>query len=289
MPFFRRRKYTTIRIKKKDLPGGLWQKCPSCNEIVYNQEIAEGKGVCPKCTYHFRMAWRDRIDMFIEPDTFEEWDAEVYSANPLSIEKYEEKVLEYSNKTGLNDAVVTGVGMLGTFKTALGVMDFAFFGGSMGSVVGEKVTRLIERATQERLPLVIVTATGGARMQEGMLSLMQMAKTSAALARHKQADLPYISILTHPSTAGVMASYATLGDVIVAEPGALVGFAGPRVIRETTREEVPPGFQSSEFVLKHGLVDMIVARSELKQTVISLLDYMNPVNKNQKTVPDTKT
>lgn len=278
MHFFGRRKYSSIKIKKKDLPGGLWQKCPSCNEIVYQQEIEQGKGVCPKCEFHFKMGWKDRINMLLEPGTFEEWDADLVSGNPLNFDKYEEKIKEYSAKTGIQDAVITGSGMIGQFKIGLGVMEFAFFGGSMGSVVGEKVTRLIERSTQEGLPVVIVSATGGARMQEGMFSLMQMAKTSAALARHKQANLPYISVLTHPSTAGVMASYATLGDVIVVEPGALIGFAGPRVIRETTREDIPPGFQKSEFVMKHGLVDMIVNRKELKQTLVSLLDYMNPAN-----------
>lgn len=278
MPLFSRKKYTTIKVRKKDLPGGLWAKCPECGEIVYKQEIESNLGVCPKCAFHFQISWKERLALLTEPGLFEEWDANLVSTDPLEFtgqSAYVAKLAESRKKSKLKEAVVCGQAQLGPHAVALGIMDFCFFGGSMGSVVGEKVTRLIERATAAKLPVVIVIASGGARMQEGMLSLMQMAKTSAALARHASGGLPYISILTHPSTAGVMASFGTLGDVIIAEPKALVGFAGPRVIRETTREEIPLGFQRSEFVFRHGLVDMVVPRKELKQTVIQLLNYMN--------------
>lgn len=283
MRFFGGKKYSVIKVRKRDMPAGLWVKCPACNEIVYKSQIEAGNEVCPKCDHHFPLSWKKRLDLLVEPGSFREFDEDMASVDVLEFTgagAYCDKLKKNMEKTGLNEAVVCGDAMIGPHKTAIAVMEFAFLGGSMGSVVGEKVTRLIERATAERLPVVIVGASGGARMYEGMFSLMQMAKTSAALARHVQARLPYISVLTHPTMAGVMASFASLGDVIIAEPCALIGFAGPRVIRETTREEVPPGFQRSEFVLKHGLVDMIIHRRDLKNTIVGLLGYLlnTPVN-----------
>ncbi len=280
MRLFGRKKYMSIKIRKKDLPSGLWVKCPDCQEIVYQHEIESGHGVCPKCAYHFPISWKERLDLLIEAGSFVEWDTDLESIDPLQFQgqvSYAVKLVESRKKSGLKEAVVCGKAYMGPFPVALGIMDFKFLGGSMGSVVGEKITRLIERATNEKNPVLIISATGGARMYEGMHSLMQMAKTSAALARHSAAGLTYISILTHPSTAGVMASYASLGDVIIAEPRALIGFAGPRVIKETTREDIPDGFQRSEFMLKHGLIDLIVNRKDLKETLIRLLSYMTPV------------
>ncbi len=278
MRLFGRKRYASINIRKKDLPGGLWVKCPECNEIVYTRDIETAKGVCPKCSYHFPMKWHERIKLLAEENSFEEWDANLISGDPLQFtgkSSYAQKLDESRAKTGMKDAVVCGSAMIGPHRVALGVMEFSFLGGSMGSVVGEKITRLIERATAERIPVIIISTSGGARMYEGMLSLMQMAKTSAAVARHDAAGLPYISVLTHPTTAGVMASFATLGDVIIAEPRALIGFAGPRVIKQTTQEDVPPGFQRSEFVLKHGLLDMIVHRKDLKSVLVRLLGHMS--------------
>lgn len=287
MRLFGSRTSSIIKVRKKDLPEGLWVKCPVCNEIVYKHEIEGGAGVCPKCAHHFPVRARERIALLVVPDSFEELDADLSSVDPLGfVEKagYAEKVVENRKKTGLNDAVIGGLAKIGQHRVALGVMDFSFMGGSMGSVVGEKITRLIERGTADGLPVIVLSASGGARMQEGMFSLMQMAKTSAALARHAAAALPYISVMTHPTTAGVLASFASLGDVNIVESGAMVGFAGPRVIRETTREEIPPGFQKADFVLRHGLVDMIVPRPKLRATLEFLLDCMAPA---PATKPDT--
>ncbi len=274
---FSRRKYTTISVRKKDLPGGLWIKCQHCAEIVYKQEIDAQHGVCPNCEYHFSIRWNERVEITADAGSFTEWDAGLTSADPLSFtgqSSYSAKLEENRKKSGMRDAIVCGRAKIESFDVALGIMDFSFLGGSMGSVVGEKVTRLLERGSAEKIPVVIFVATGGARMYEGMFSLMQMAKTSAAVARHAAASLPYIVVLTHPSTAGVMASYGTLGDIIIAEPYALIGFAGPRVIKETTREDVPKGFQRSEFVLHHGLIDMITHRKDMKRTLGLLLGYM---------------
>ena len=278
MPLFGKKKnYSTVKVRKKDIPNGLWMKCPSCNEIVFKQELDVGKGVCPKCNYHFPMGRMERLNLLVEEGSFEEWDGDLYSVDTLKFTgtaTYESKIEENIKKTGYRDAILTGKGKIGDHVLGIAVMDFAFLGASMGSVVGEKVARVFERSTAAGMPVVICCASGGARMYEGMLSLMQMAKTSGAVSRHAKAGLPYISILTHPTTAGVMASYATLGDVIVAEPGALIGFAGPRVIKETTQQDLPEGFQRSEFLLKHGLLDMVVHRKDLKKTVVLLLDYM---------------
>lgn len=275
---FSRRKYTSISVRKKDLPGGLWVKCQHCAEIVYKQEIDSRHGVCPNCNYHFPIRWQERLDITVDPGTFTEWDADLVSSDPLSFKgqsSYSDKLQDNRKKSGMNEAIVCGQAKINAIDVALGIMDFSFLGGSMGSVVGEKVTRLLERGAAQKMPVIIFVATGGARMYEGMFSLMQMAKTSAAVARHAAEDLPYIVVLTHPSTAGVMASYGTLGDILIAEPFALIGFAGPRVIKETTREDVPKGFQRSEFVLHHGLIDMITHRNDLKKNLGLLLGYMS--------------
>jgi len=275
---FGRRKYTSISVRKKDLPGGLWVKCQHCAEIVYKQEIDSRHGVCPECDYHFPIRWKERLEITVDEGSFTEWDADLISADPLSFsaqESYPVQLEKYRKKTGMKESIVCGQAKISSFDVALGIMDFSFFAGSMGSVVGEKVTRLLERGTAEKLPVIIFVASGGARMQEGMFSLMQMAKTSAAVMRHAEKKLPYIVVLTHPSTAGVMASYGTLGDIIIAEPFALIGFAGPRVIKETIREDVPKGFQRSEFVLRHGLIDMITHREDMKKTLGLLLGYMD--------------
>ena len=280
MQLFRKRNYSTVKVRKKDIPNGLWTKCPSCTEIVFKQELDAGCNVCPKCNHHFPLGRKDRLAMLVEEGSFEEWDADLYSVDTLGFTgtvSYISKLQENVDKTGANDAILCGKAMMSRCPVAIGVMDFAFLGASMGSVVGEKVTRLLERATEQKLPVIVVCSSGGARMYEGMLSLMQMAKTSAAVARHGKTGLPYITVLTHPTTAGVMASFATLGDVIIAEPGALIGFAGPRVIKETTQQDLPEGFQRSEFLLKHGLLDMIVPRKDLKKTLVQLLDYMMPM------------
>ena len=277
MPLFGKKRYAAVKIRKRDIPNGLWLKCPSCTEIVFKQELEAGKGVCPKCNYHFQLSRKERLALMIEDGSFEEWDEGLYSIDTLGFTgtaSYESKLKENIEKTGCKDAILCGKAKIGPHGAAIGVMDFAFLGASMGSVVGEKVTRLLERATEQKLPVVLICASGGARMYEGLLSLMQMAKTSAAVARHGAAGLPYLTVLTHPTTAGVMASFATLGDAIIAEPGALIGFAGPRVIKETTQQDLPEGFQRSEFLLKHGLLDMVVHRKDLKNTVILLLDYM---------------
>jgi acetyl-CoA carboxylase carboxyl transferase subunit beta len=245
--------------------------------MIFDKELDENLKVCPKCGHHFPIGSRERIHSLVETCTFEEMDAGMTSVDVLrfkGVATYKSKLEQYQKSTTLKDAVVTGLGKIGPHRLALGVMDFSFLGGSMGSVVGEKLTRLIERATAKEMPVVIISTSGGARMYEGMFSLMQMAKTSAALAYHAQRRLPYISVLTHPTTAGVMASYATLGDLILAEPGAMIGFAGPRVIKDTTQAELPPGFQTAEFLLTHGLIDAIVPRREMKARLVVYLDFL---------------
>jgi len=277
MPFFSKKNYSTIKVRKREMPDGLWLKCPGCSEIVFKQELEANNQVCPKCGYHFQMPRRDRIALLTEPGSFKEMGEELVSVDTLGFTgtaSYTSKLAENKRKTGYNDAITIGTGLMAELPVCLGVMDFSFLGASMGAVVGEKVTRLIEHGTANGLPVVVVCASGGARMYEGMFSLMQMAKTSGALARHAAAGLAYIPVLTHPTTAGVMASFATLGDVIVAEPEALIGFAGPRVIKETTQQDLPEGFQRSEFLLKHGLIDVVVKRGELKDTLVNLLRFM---------------
>lgn len=264
------------KMRKRDIPEGLWTKCPKCASMVFDKEMEETFKVCPRCSHHFPINARDRIHSLVD-GAFKEMDAGMTSVDVLQfsgVASYKEKLEAYQRTTQLKDAVITGLATVGDIKLALGVMDFSFLGGSMGAVVGEKLTRLIEAATEKRLPVVIISTSGGARMYEGMFSLMQMAKTSAALAYHAKARLPYISVLTHPTTAGVMASYASLGDLIVAEPGAMIGFAGPRVIKDTTQAELPPGFQTAEFLLDHGLIDAIVPRSEMRSKLTTYLQFM---------------
>ncbi|HST29312.1 MAG TPA: acetyl-CoA carboxylase, carboxyltransferase subunit beta [Chthoniobacterales bacterium] len=267
--------------KKREMPVGLFQKCPGCNEVVSEIELAENLRVCPRCDYHFAVSAKDRIDNLLDSKSFAEMDADLKSIDTLRFQgmaSYKDRLKSYQERTGLTDAVISGYGMIDGYKVALAVMDFGFLAATMGSVVGERITRTIEYGTDERAAVVIVAASGGARMYEGMLSLMQMAKTSGALARHADARLPYISVLTNPTTAGVMASFASLGDVIIAEPKSMIGFAGPRVIKETTHQDLPKGFQTAEFLEEHGLIDMIVHRRKMRETISQLLGYFSSVS-----------
>ncbi len=275
--FAKKPRLTGSKSRKRDIPEGLWTKCPKCSTMLYDKELDENLKVCMKCGHHFPIGARERIHSLVETCSFEEMDAEMESVDVLrftGVASYKDKLESYKRSTTLKDAVITGIGKLAGQKLALGVMDFDFLGGSMGSVVGEKLTRLIEAGTEKNLPIVIISRSGGARMYEGMFSLMQMAKTCGALAYHAKAKLPYISVLTHPTTAGVMASYASVGDLIIAEPNAMIGFAGPRVIKDTTQAELPPGFQTAEFLLDHGLIDAIVSRKEMKDQLAYYLDFM---------------
>ena len=275
--FGNKKNYSSITVKKRDVPDGLWMKCPSCGEIIYKEEVKANLEICTKCDHHFILPRQDRINLLSDEGTFVEWAGAIKSVDSLGFtgqQSYIDKLEVNQKKTGWDDAITVGGCKLGGRDIGLGVMDFSFLGASMGSVVGERVTYLIERCTAEGRPVLISCASGGARMYEGLLSLMQMAKTSAALARHAEAGLPYIPILTHPTMAGVMASFATLGDVIVAEPEALIGFAGPRVIKETTQQDLPEGFQRSEFLQEHGLIDMVVPRNELRDRMILVLEYL---------------
>lgn len=278
MALFGKPKYTIVRIKKKEIPGGLWTKCEECSEVLYNKTLEENLKVCPKCNCHFVLGAYERIAMLLDKDTFLEYDKDMVSADPLDFKgpkTYKEKLSADQNLTGLKDAVVSGEGYLDGKKVILAVTDSRFIMGSMGSVVGEKITRAIESATKNKLPVIIVSGSGGgARMYEGLFSLMQMSKTCAALSYQHQAGLPFISVLTNPTMAGVMASFAGVGDIIIAEPRALIGFTGPRVIEQTIRQKLPIGFQRSEFLLEHGLIDMIVERKNLKQTLAQVLDYV---------------
>jgi len=264
--------------KLREMPEGLWTKCPDCGEVIHNLALSENLHVCPKCGHHFTLGSRERIASLVDPDSFEEIDASLTSIDALQfkgVATYEDRLRSYKAKTGLVDAIITGTAKIEEHPLGLGVMDFHFLAATMGSVVGEKVTRIIELSTKRKMPVVLVCASGGARMYEGMLSLMQMAKTSGALALHAQANLPYIAILTNPTTAGVMASYASLGDIIIAEPGSMIGFAGPRVIRETTHQTLPPDFQTAEFLEKRGLIDLIVSRQKMRSTLGQLLGYFS--------------
>lgn len=277
MEWFRKAKAGLTKQTKQDIPDGLWTKCGGCGEIIYARELERRSWVCPSCEYHFRIGHTDYIRLILDDGVLEEYDRGLVSLDPLHFKdkkKYPERIADAQQKTGIADAVVCGIGRIGGHAVSFGVMEFAFVGGSMGSVVGEKIARAIERAITRRIPLVLVSCSGGARMQEGILSLMQMAKTSFLLGELAEIKIPYISVLTNPTTAGVMASYASLGDVIIAEPRAQLGFAGPRVIRETIRQELPPGFQSSEFFLEHGFLDKIVKRTELKSTLTTLLTFL---------------
>ena len=276
MAWFSRKKPDDGGRRTVQVAEGLWIKCDSCKEIIYRAEVERAGRVCPKCRYPFRISARERIASLTDTNSFEEHDTGLGSVDPLGFKdtkRYRDRVKAAQQKTGLGDAVVCGLGRIGGVATVLCVFEFNFLGGSMGSVVGEKLTRAIELAIAKHVPVIIVAASGGARMQEGILSLMQMAKTSTALERLGRARLPFLSVLTDPTTGGVTASFAMLGDVILAEPRALIGFAGPRVIAETIRQPLPEGFQRSEFLLEHGQIDMVVDRRELKDTLRRLLAF----------------
>ena len=285
MALFRKAKYSTLNMtkrsegqptKKKDIPHGLWGKCKCCHETIYTKKREENLNVCPLCSFHYPMNSEQRIKLLSDEGSFKEVDANLESVDTLNFDgtTYKDKLEANKKKTGLKDAIICGTAKLDSRPYALGVMDFRFLGASMGCVVGEKVARITELATAKKLPLVIVTASGGARMHEGVLSLMQMAKTSGALQKHNNAGLPYIVIITNPTTGGVTASYASLGDRVLAEPGALVGFAGPRVINETTQSKLPDDFQTSEFLLKKGMIDKIIERKELRRELSLCLEYL---------------
>jgi acetyl-CoA carboxylase carboxyl transferase subunit beta len=278
MAWFKKEKYTTLKppVMKDRIPEGLWTKCENCFQMILTKDFEQNFKVCKKCNHHHRMSARERIDMLADEGTFQELFNNIKPTDPLGFvdsKPYHERLVSAQKSSGYDEAVIVGTCKLDGIPVALGVMVFDFIGGSMGSVVGERITRLIEYATEHSLPLIIVSASGGARMQEGILSLMQMAKTSGALARLSEKKLPYISVLTNPTTAGVMASYASLGDVVIAEPDALIGFAGPRVIQQTINQILPKGFQKSEFVLEHGFLDKVVHRKDLKQTIALFLYY----------------
>jgi len=278
MAIFKKREFWGGK-RRKEMPEGLWQKCPGCSAVIHNLELSENLQVCTKCGHHFTLGAWDRIGLLTDPDTFEERDANLTSVDALQfkgVATYADRLKTYREKTGLCDAVLCGDARIEGIPVSLAVMDFAFLAATMGSVVGEKITRCIERATALRRPVVIVSASGGARMYEGMLSLMQMAKTCGALARHSEARLPYLSVLTNPTTAGVMASFASVGDLIIAEPKCMIGFAGPRVIRETTHQDLPPGFQTAEFLQERGLIDLIVPRRRLRGVIAQVLRYFAP-------------
>jgi acetyl-CoA carboxylase carboxyl transferase subunit beta len=266
-----------MKRPKRGVPEGLWMRCPGCEATIFRKEAEKRMGVCPECDYHWYVSARDRVSQLFDEGTFEEWDAELEPADPLEFvdqRPYSERLKDEQQRTGLKDAVITGTGMIRARRVAFGVTDSAFIMGSMGSVVGERLTRAIERATRDNLPLIIVSGSGGgARMHEGMFSLMQMAKVSAALARFDQAGGLFISVLTNPTMGGVAASFASLGDVVFAEPRALIGFAGPRTIKATIRIELPKGFQTSEFLLEHGFIDRIVRRKDLQSELARTIDY----------------
>ena len=278
MGWFKKQKSTTAeQPKKAKVVEGLWLKCNHCREIVYRKEVERNNKVCPKCQYHFPISVTERIALLVDLGTFKEWDAGLEATDPLEFHDtraYPDRLKAQQEKVGRKDAMVTGEGVINDYRVALAFFDFAFMGGSMGAVVGEKFCRAVDRALAEKLPLVLITASGGARMQEGILSLMQMAKTSAAAAKLHEARLPLICLLTDPTFGGVTASIAMLGDVIIAEPKALIGFAGPRVIEQTIKQQLPDGFQRAEFILDHGMIDMIVPRKQLKQTLSNLLSHL---------------
>jgi acetyl-CoA carboxylase carboxyl transferase subunit beta len=278
MGWFKRKKENISRDSKKtDVPDGQWSKCEECGEIIHNKQLEVSLWCCPKCNFHFRIGSEQYISLIFDKGSFKELDRKMKSADPLEFtdtKKYAERINATIKKSGLNDAVRTGVGKIEGKKVSFACMDFNFIGGSMGSVVGEKIARAIDAAYEEKIPMIIISQSGGARMMEGAFSLMQMAKTSSRLARNAEAKLPYISILTDPTTGGVTASYAMLGDIIIAEPKALIGFAGPRVIKQTIGKDLPNGFQKTEFQLENGFVDFIVNRKQMKEKLSQLLDYL---------------
>ena len=265
--------YTRERL---DIPGNLWVKCYKCNQALFAKDLDANLKVCPKCNYHFKLTSTERIKQLVEKDSFNEINHTLTSKNFLNFtdsKSYTQRIDDSILKSGYNDAIATGIGKMGEVEVALGIMDFSFMGGSMGSVVGEKFTRLVEAAIEKKIPVIVFSSSGGARMQESIMSLMQMAKTSAALGRLRENGIPYLSVMTDPTTGGVSASYAMLGDVNIAEPGALIGFAGPRVIEQTIRQKLPPGFQRSEYVQEHGMLDVVVERKKLKETLLKILRF----------------
>jgi acetyl-CoA carboxylase carboxyl transferase subunit beta len=271
LSWFRRPKYRSI--ERRDIPAGVWEKCPRCASTVYHRDLARNLNVCPNCGHHHRLSAEERISATIDEGAFLELDAGLTSGDPLRFDGYAAKLAESRAKTGNADAAITGLGTVLGWQTAIGALDFTFMGGSMGSVVGERIARIAERAVADRLPLIVFTASGGARMQEGALSLMQLAKTSAAIGRMREARCPYISVMCDPTTGGVTASFAFQGDVILAEPGAMIGFAGRRVIEQTIRRKLPENFQTAEFCLEHGLIDGVVQRAEMRETLARLLRF----------------
>ncbi|HEX7420412.1 MAG TPA: acetyl-CoA carboxylase, carboxyltransferase subunit beta [Thermoanaerobaculia bacterium] len=277
MAWFRKEKKPKEAVEKQTaIPEGLWVKCDDCKEIVYKKEVEANYNVCPKCGYHFRLDARQRFELLFDDNRFKEFAMDIRSGDPLEFrdtKRYRDRLRVYEQRVGKGDAVLCAEGKLDGLSVVICAMEYAFMGGSMGSVVGEKITLAIERALEKKEPIIIVSCSGGARMQEGILSLMQMAKISAALARLAEAKLPYISVLTDPTTGGVTASYAMLGDLNIAEPKALIGFAGPRVIEQTIRQTLPEGFQRSEFLVEHGMVDMITPRAEMKPTIARFLKF----------------
>jgi acetyl-CoA carboxylase carboxyl transferase subunit beta len=285
--FSRSKPKIKVQTTKRDGFSG-WVKCTECQELIHASELEKNLHCCPKCQHHYRLSGKQRVELLIDEGTFEEMHQDLIALDPLKFvdsESYADRIEQAMKKTGRKEAAIVGTGLVEGKKIALGVLDFTFMAGSMGSVVGEKLTLIIEHATRNKLPLVIVSASGGARMQESVLSLMQMAKTSAALARHSDNCLPYISILTNPTTGGVTASFATLGDVIIAEPDALIAFAGPRVVEQTIRQKLPPGAQKSEFLIEKGMIDCIVNRHQLKNKLSQLIEYLTPEVQKDQTAP----
>jgi len=275
--FFPKPDYGKTPSKKKDMPEGLWTKCPECSSYIFNKELESLQMVCKECGHHFNITAHQRLQFLLDEGSWQEFDAGVSSVDVLKFTgatSYSDQLKKYQKKTGLKEGVVSGLGKIEGHAVSVAVMEFNFLGGSMGSVMGEKITRTIERATEREIPVLIFSASGGARMHEGMFSLMQMAKTSGALSRHAAARLPFISILTHPTMGGVTASFATLGDLNIAEPKAMIGFAGARVLKETTRQDLPKGFQTAEFLLERGLVDRIVSRLDMRAELGKVLDYL---------------
>jgi acetyl-CoA carboxylase carboxyl transferase subunit beta len=265
------------RSKKREIPEGLWTKCPHCGEVLFHKELEANLRTCPHCDHHMHISAYDRIFALCDEGSFHEVDADMQAVDKLkftALKSYEEKIKRYRKLTGLNDSVISGTGELEGRLCSFALMDFRFAAGSMGAVAGEKIARAMEMGLKQKCPVIVFCASGGARMEEGIFSLMQMAKTSAALARLKDANIPYISVLTNPTTGGVTASFATLGDLILAEPKAMIGFAGPRVIKETTRQDLPEGFQTAEFLSEHGLIDRIVSRKEMRPMLIRVLNYL---------------
>lgn len=276
--WFRKRKkpQQITEDKRLQIPEGLWLRCKNCKEIVYRKEVERNYDICPRCEYHFPVPAKKRLIQLYDHGRYEELNANILPDDPLRFrdkKKYKDRLKEYREKTGMKEAIISSQGKIGGYKAIICAMEFGFMGGSMASVVGEKITLGIEKAIENKIPFITISASGGARMQEGMLSLMQMAKTSAALTHLSDAQLPFISILTDPTTGGVTASFAMLGDVIIAEPKALIGFAGPRVIEQTIGQQLPEGFQTAEFLLEHGMIDMICSRTVLRQTIIRLFDF----------------